>query len=204
LDRYSAQQGDKNKFARDVVSEMREVDPAAAALVFDATPGLAGDTAMLTAVFDKWSELDPSAAFDWITGKKVGADILTGAARSTAVNWSQWNAAEALDWAQQLTDSAQKANALSGAAFAAAYAEPPAATDWIRELPAGPLHDQSVIGYIAGALEHAKGTSTPNEYILKSATASLTDLPPLIQKSTLDDREKQRLLALVYGWPGKS
>ena len=105
---------------------------------------------------------------------------------------------------RQRSDVSLQASALSGVAFVAAYSDEEPANDWISALPPGADRDRCVAAYVIGALEHAKGVTEPNEYILRNSTANLTDLAKAIQDSTLDAAGKQRLLGLIYGWPAKS
>jgi hypothetical protein len=176
-------------------------NPDGAARIIDSIPELAGDRALCRSLFKNWVELDPPAALDWITGKETDREVLLEFAGTAGLNLARWNIEAARDWARQLSDAGRQANALSGIAFVEAYSDPRPSTDWMLALPMGRGRDRCVAAYVTGALEHAKGATEPNDYILRQATGNLVDLAKSVQDSALGNDEKQRLLGLIYGWP---
>jgi hypothetical protein len=197
---YSPQHNDSQTLASQMIAELSESNPEAAARMLEAMPSLAENADFRETVLSKWMEWDARAAFDWITGKHVDHDAMLAASRSAGVSMARWNLADAMDWARKLPDTSLQPDALSGVALVQGYAEPEKSTDWIRDLPPGPTRDRSLLGYVSGVLEHAKGSVTVNSSQLDNVPDSLPQLADTVQKSALDEKTKQRLLALIYGW----
>ena len=188
--------------AGDVMRSFMELgDPATAARLFDALPFLDGKSDLPGKLAESWMEQDPVAAYDWIAGKETDRDKLLQYSQTAGLSMARWNIEDALNWARQRADAELQANALSGVAFVEAYSRQDPPTDWMLALPPGASRDRCIANYVTGALEHAKGTTEPNPYILRNATGNLTDLVKSVQDSALDAAGKQRLLGLIYGWP---
>ncbi len=198
---YSLQHADGRELGSRIIDDLAAVNPEKASQMLDSTPALADDVGLRSEVLSKWMEWDARAAFDWIAVKHLDHETMIAASRSVAVNLSQWSLDDGLDWARNLSDASLCPDALSGVALVQGYAAPERSTDWIRDLPTGLTRDQSIFGYVSGVLDHATGSNTPDKNILDQAEANLPKLASMVQDSTLDEREKQRLLGLIYGWP---
>jgi hypothetical protein len=199
LKTYATQHADAGQLLLEAADGMAEGNPEAGARLLDATDDLGLGSETKSQVANKWVEMDPAAAFDWVAGKKRDRAELLQFAQTAGLNLARWNLAEALEWARQRSDAGLQASALTGVAFVAAYGDEQ--PDWILALPTGMDRDRCVAAYVTGALEHANGNAKPHENLLHQAPTNPSDLAKSVQESQLDDAAKQRLLGLIYGWP---
>jgi len=74
------------------------------------------------------------------------------------------------------------------------YADQNKPKGWSLALPTGEARDRSVYGYVVGVLKHAEGSGMLTEDKFNDAVVNLPYLPDMIQNSSLDEQEKQRLI----------
>lgn len=100
--------------------------------------------AALEGVVSVWSDNDPAAAVNFVNTQLAGDPNQAKLLQDTLNTWAVYDPQGALTWAQNLTDPAASAEALSKVIKGVTAANPQLGVQYAESLPAGEARDQAV------------------------------------------------------------